>query len=317
MANNIGMDRLDRMQLFTRVVERRSFSAAAADLSLARSTATEAIKQLEADIGVRLLERTTRHVTPTLDGEAYYRRCLQILADIEDADSAFRDAKPRGLLRIDAHPLLTRTFLLPELGSFLARYPDLDLHIGQGDRLVDLVREGVDCVLRAGELTDSGLIARRLATITEVTCASPDYLARHGTPESLKDLEGHLCVGFQSSRTGEILPLEFLEMPQNARTPSPAPAYAGKIRDVRLPSRVSVNNSDTMTDLALLGFGLFQAPRYRLDEHLKAGRLVEVLPRHPPSPTPLSALYPQNRHTAARVRVFLDWAAGIFANAAI
>ena len=303
VANNNGMDRLDRMQLFTRVVERRSFSAAASDLGLARSTATAAIKQLEADIGARLLERTTRHVTPTLDGEAYYQRCLTILADVEDADNAFRDASPRGLLRIDAHPLLTQTFLLPKLPDFLDRYPGIDLQIGQGDRLVDLVREGVDCVLRAGELQDSGMIARRLATLEEVTCASPAYLERHGTPATLKDLEGHRCVGFQSSRTGEILPLEFME--------------GREIRNIRLPSRVSVNNSDTMTELALLGFGLFQAPRYRLETYLKEGRLIEVLPDHPPSPTPLSALYPQNRHTAARVRVFLDWVTEIFARAVI
>lgn len=297
------MDRLDRMQLFVRVVERRSFSAAAADLSLARSTATAAIKSLEAGLGVRLLERTTRHVTPTLDGEAHYARCRAILADVEEAESAFRDAQPRGLLRIDAHPLLTRNFLLPALPAFLARHPDLDLQIGQGDRLVDLVREGVDCVLRAGELDDSGLIARRLATINEVTCASPAYLERHGIPTTLAELDGHLCVGFISSRTGETLPLEFMN--GNDR------------HDIRLASRVTANNSDTVTDLAKLGFGLMQAPRYRLADDIRAGRLVEVLPQHPPSPTPLHALYPQKRHTSARVRVFIDWAAEIFAKAEI
>lgn len=297
------MDRFERMQLFVRVVERGSFSAASADLGLARSTATEAIKQLEADLGVRLLERTTRHVTPTLDGHAYYARCLSILADIEEADSSFRDAQPRGLLRIDAHPLLTRTFLLPELPSFMARYPALDLHIGQGDRLVDLIREGVDCAIRAGPLPDSGLISRRLAFISEITCASPDYLARHGMPSSLDDLSGHHCVGFISSRTGEVMPLEFSDK--------------GETKFISLPSRITVNNSDTMTDLALLGFGLIQLPRYRLQRELDDGRLVEILPDFPPPPTLLSALYPQNRQTAARVRVFLDWVADIFARARI
>ncbi|CAH0340124.1 HTH-type transcriptional regulator DmlR [Rhizobium sp. CECT 9324] len=290
------------MQLFLRVVERRSFSAAAADLGLGRSTATEAIKQLEADLGARLLERTTRHVTPTLEGQVHYQRCLAILSDIDEAENAFRDGKPRGILRIDAHPLLTRTFLLPHLPEFLECYPGLDLHIGQGDRLVDLVREGIDCALRAGELADSGLIARKLATINEVTCASPAYLARHGMPATLDDLAtGHLCIGFVSSRTGEVMPLEFMD---------------GKdIRLVPIASRVTVNNSDTMTDLCRLGFGLIQAPRYRLAQDLAEGRLVEVLANHPPSPTPLSAVYPQNRHTAARLRVFLDWATEIFAKA--
>lgn len=297
------MDRLDRMRLFARVVERGSFSAAASDLGLGRSTATEAIKQLEADLGARLLERTTRHVRPTLDGGVYYERCLAILADVDEADNALRDGQPRGLLRIDAHPLLTRTFLLPELPAFLARHPGLDLHIGQGDRLVDLVREGYDCVIRAGGLANSGMIMRRLTTISEITCASPDYIDRHGMPASPNDLAGHLCVGFVSSRTGEVMPLEFLE--------------DGRIRNIALPSRVTVNNSDTMTDLARLGFGLIQAPRYRLRPDIAAGRLVEVLPDYPPSPTPLSALYPQNRHPTARLKVFLDWVSAIFAKAEI
>ncbi|TIU63880.1 MAG: LysR family transcriptional regulator, partial [Mesorhizobium sp.] len=165
------MDRLDRMRLFVRVVERHNFTAAAADLGLPRSTATEAIQQLEEHLGARLLDRTTRHVATTLDGQAYYERCLSILGEVEDAEAGFRSAEPRGLLRIDAHPLLTQRFLLPQLPAFLERHPGIDLHIGQGDRLVDLVREGVDCVIRAGEPQDSGMIMRRLAMIEEITCA--------------------------------------------------------------------------------------------------------------------------------------------------
>lgn len=300
---NKGMDRLGRMHLFVRIVERGSFAAAAADLGLARSTVTEAIKQLEQDLGVRLLERTTRHVTPTHDGEAFYGRCVSILADLDEAENVFRDAQPRGLLRIDAHPLLTRTFLLPHLDAFLGRYPHLDLQIGQGDRLVDLVREGVDCVIRAGEPDDSGLIMRRLGQFNEITCASPGYIERHGMPSSPDDLAGHICVGFISSRTGQVMPLEFM---------------AGReVRFVTVASRVTVNNSDTMTDLALRGYGLMQAPRYRFFEDLKAGRLVEVLPDFPPPPTPLCALYPQNRQLSPRVRVFLDWVVEIFAKAEI
>ncbi|KFG67882.1 LysR family transcriptional regulator [Microvirga sp. BSC39] len=295
------MDRLDRMQLFVRVVERRSFAAAAADLTLARSTATEAIKQLEKDLGVRLLERTTRHVTPTLDGKAFYERCLAILAEVDEAENVFRDAQPRGLLRVDAHGLLTRTFLLPRLQEFLDRYPLLDLQLGQGDRLVDLVREGVDCVIRAGEVDDSGLIMRRLGIISEITCASPAYLERHGIPRSLSDLVGHTAVGFVSSRTGQVIPLEFMA--------------DSRVRYISLPCRITVNNSDTMAELARMGFGLIQAPRYRLKQDLDNGTLVEVLSDCPPTPTPLSALYPQNRHTAPRLRVFLDWIGGIFAEA--
>jgi len=297
------MDRFDRMRLFVRLVERRSFTAAAADLGLPRSTATEALKSLEAHLGVRLLERTTRHVAPTLDGQAYYQRCLAILAELEEAEGAFRDARPRGLLRVDANSQLTRTFLLPHLQAFLDRHPLIELHLGQGDRFVDLVREGVDCVLRAGEPTESGMILRRLGLLREVTVASPAYLARHGMPMAPDDLAGHHMIGFVSSRTGDILPLEF--------------TIGGTLRKVALPARITVNNSDTMADLARLGLGLAQAPRYRFAQDLAEGRLVEVLADHPPAPTPLSALYPQNRQLAPRLRVFLDWITGIFRNAAL
>lgn len=297
------MDRLDRMQLFVRIVERRSFSAAAADLGLARSTVTEAVKQLEEGIGTRLLERTTRYVTPTLDGRAFYERCLAILAEVDEAENIFRDAQPRGLLRVDAHGFLTRTFLLPRLHEFLDRYPLLDLQIGQGDRLVDLVREGVDCVIRAGEIDDSGLIMRKLGTITEITCASRTYVEKHGLPKSPDALDGHFAIGFISSRTGQIMPLEF--------------TVREEVRYVTLPSRLTVNNSDTMVDLARRGFGLMQAPRYRLQRDIDEGVLVEVLGDFPPPPTPLSALYPQNRQLSPRVRVFLDWIVKVFAEAGL
>ncbi|MCV3209297.1 LysR family transcriptional regulator [Mesorhizobium sp. YC-39] len=292
------MDSLDRMRLLARVIERGSFTAAAADLGLSRSTATEAIKELETRLGVRLLERTTRHVTPTLDGQAYYQRCLAILADVEDAEAGFQSSQPQGLLRIDVHGFMARHFILPRLSEFLDRYPRIDLHIGDGDRLVDLVREGVDCVLRSGEQADSGMIARRVATLREVTCASPAYLEKHGMPATPDDLDGHLMIGFRSSRTGEVMPLEF--------------TVGSELRHVTLPSRVTVNGSDTMAELARLGFGLVQAPHYRFAQDFARGTLVEVLSDFPPAPTPLSALYPQNRQLAPRVRVFIDWVIGIF-----
>lgn len=290
------------MRLFVRVVERGSFTAAAKDVGVPRSTATEALKALEEHLGARLLDRTTRHVAPTLDGKDFYRRCMAILADVDAAEASLRDGEPRGLLRVHAHGLLTRTFLLPALPAFLERHPGLDLHLGQGDRLVDLVREGVDCVIRAGEPTVSGLVRRRLGSVQEITVASPAYLARHGTPRTIADLaRGHLMVGFLSSRTGELIPLELTD---------------GKaVRNVALPHRVTVDSSDTMADLARLGMGLIQAPRYRFAADLAEGRLVEVLPKHPPTPTPLTALYPQNQQRAPRLRVFLDWAAGCLAAA--
>ncbi|AZO58285.1 LysR family transcriptional regulator [Mesorhizobium sp. M1A.F.Ca.IN.022.07.1.1] len=287
------MDRFDSMRLFTRVVERRSFTAAAADLGLPRSSATAAIKQLEERLGVQLLRRTTRHVTTTLDGEAYYQRCIGILADIEDAEGGFGAHEVRGRLSVDVNGHMARTFLLPELPALLARYPGLTVHIGEGDRLVDLVREGVDCVIRAGTLPDSDMIVRRLGIAREITVASPAYLERHGVPRTPDDLAGHMMIGFVSSRTRQVMPLEF--------------TVDGMVREIVLPSRVTVANSDTSAALVRLGFGLFQAPRLRYADDLEAGRLVEVLPDFPPTPTPISVLYPPSRQLSPRVRVFVDW----------
>lgn len=297
------MDHLQSLRLFARVVERRSFTTAAADLNVPRSTATEAIRRLEGRLGARLLERTTRHVAPTPDGQLYYERCTAILAELDDAEAVLRDSEPHGRLRMDAPGLLTRTFLLPGLPAFLARYPRIQLHIGQTDRLVDLVREGVDCVLRVGEPVDSGLMLRRLGMISEVTVASPDYLARHGVPRSIDDLAGHKMIGFLSSLTGDVMPLEL--------------TVDGTPHEVRLPVQVSANHSDTSADLARAGLGLVQAPRYRFAAELAAGTLIEVLADHPPTPTPLSALYPHNRHLAPRLRVFLDYIVDVFRTASL
>jgi DNA-binding transcriptional LysR family regulator len=292
------MDRFDSFRLFVRVVERGSFTAAAADIGIPRSTATDTIRRLEERLHARLLDRTTRQVVPTHDGQEFYQRCVTILADIEDAESALRAAEPHGVLRIDAPGLLTRTFLLPKLPAFMDRYPRIDVQFGQGDRLVDLVREGVDCAIRVGDLVDSTLVQRRLGTLEEVTVASPAYLARRGTPQTLEQLDGHLMVGFVSSRTGEVMPLEF--------------TGDDGIRTILLPARVSANHSDTTADLARLGFGLFQAPRYRFAAELASGALVEILPGHPPSPTAVSAVFAQNRQLSPRLRVFLDWVARLF-----
>jgi DNA-binding transcriptional LysR family regulator len=287
------MDRLEVMRLFTRIVERQSFTQAAQDMELPRSTATQAIKELEKRLGVRLLQRTTRNVRSTLDGEAFYKRCVAILGEVEDAEAVFSNAKPRGLLRVDVHGTLARHFVLPALPAFLAEYPDLQLHLGESDRLVDLVREGVDCVLRVGDLKDSAMVGRRVALLEEVTCASPGYLARYGTPASVDELQGHVAIGFMSSATGATLPLEFL--------------INGEPRHVVLPTTLTVAAAETFVAAARLGLGLIQVPRYHIAADLEAGTLVKVLPEYPPAPTPVSLLYPHSRQLSPRVRVFIDW----------
>jgi DNA-binding transcriptional LysR family regulator len=293
------MDRFETMRVFTRVVERRSFTAAAADLGLPRSTVTDAVKQIEARLGVRLLERTTRLVRPTLDGEAYHRRCLTLIADLEDAESAFCGAKPKGPLRVDMNGTLARNFVLPHLPDFLAEYPDIQLYLSEGDRLVDLIREGIDCVVRVGELRDSDMVARRLTMMDEVTCAAPSYLARMGVPLSIDALEGHRMVGYHSSATGAVLPLEFQD--------------SGALRLVSLRVAITVNSAENYVAMAKLGFGLVQVPHYRIKGELADGTLVEVLPQYPPTPSPVSLLYPRNRQLSPRVRVFMDWLTRAFA----
>lgn len=293
------MDRFDAMRVFSRVVERRSFTQAAADLGLPRSTVTDAVKQLEARLGVRLLQRTTRHVSPTLDGAAYHQRCLAILSDIEDAEGAFAGARPKGLLRIDVHGTLARHFVLPRLPAFLAAYPDIELYMSEGDRLVDLIREGIDCVLRVGEPQDSDMIARRMTLLDEITCAAPDYIARHGRPERPDALDGHRMIGFRSSTTGAPMPLEF--------------QAAGRVEHVVLPVTVAVNAAESFVAAARLGLGLIQVPRYHVAQDLKAGTLIEVLESFRPTPTPVHILYPRNRQLSPRVRVFIDWLVGVFA----
>ena len=287
------MDRFDAMRLFTRVVDRRSFTGAAQDLGLPRSTATEVLKQLESRLGVRLLQRTTRQVAPTLDGEAYYRRCLAILADIEEAESAFTGAKPSGLLRVDVHGTLARHFIVPGLPRFLAEYPGIQLHMGEGDRLVDLIREGVDCVLRVGEPRDSAMVGRRIAMLEEGTFASREYLAKFGTPQTPEDLANHRMIGFVSSATGNVMPLEL--------------TVNGELKYFTPPVSLTVASGESMHAAAQVGLGLIQVPRYHLDRVPEEQRLVEVLADFRPSQTPVSLLYPHNRQLSPRVRVFIDW----------
>lgn len=293
------MEKLDAMRLFTRIVEQRSFTLAAQNLGIPRSTVTDAVKQLEARLGVRLLQRTTRHVSPTLDGEAYYHRCLAIIADIDDAEGAFSGAKPKGPLRINAHGTLARHFIIPGLPRFLSDYPEIELYIGEADRLVDLVREDVDCAVRVGELADSDLVARRIAMLEEVTCAAPDYIERFGMPQNPDDLEGHRMVGFHSSRSGTLVPLEF--------------TVGGVARKITLPTPLSVNGAENFVAVARLGLGLIQVPRHHVEADFARGTLIPVLSQFPPSPSPVSLLYPPNRQLSPRLRAFSDWLAREFA----
>lgn len=291
------MDKIDAMRAFVRVVERRSFAQAAHDLAQPRSRLSEAVQRLERQAGVRLLTRTTRHVAPTPEGDEYYRRWLVILAEIDAADAAITATTPAGPLRVDVHGTMARHFLLPHLPEFLHRYPGIQLHVGEGDRLVDLVAEGIDLVIRVGRPAESGLVGRQLGVLEEGTFASPAYLKQYGVPASPAALEGHRVVGFVSSQTRAVLPLEF-------RTP------AGTIT-VSLPATVTVTASPSYVCLAAHGMGLIQVPRYRVACELASGSLVEILADTPPEPSPVYILYPAGRHPSSRTRAFVDWASAL------
>lgn len=288
------MDRFKAMQVFTRVVEAGSFTRAAETLEMPRATVTTAIQQLEAHLGVRLLYRTTRRVSLTLDGGAYYDRCLHLLEELADTEAMLTRAhQPAGRLRVNLPGAPARKVIIPALMGFCERYPDIDLDLGVSDRPVDLIQEGVDCALRIGPLPDSSLIARRVGQLVEVSCASPAYLARHGMPEKPADLERHVAVNFHSGRTGRPMPWEYMQ--------------AGERHEIAMPGRLAVDNAEAYLAAALAGFGLVQAPLYGVQPYLDGGELVEVLPEYRPTPSPMSVVYPHSRHLTGKVKAFVDW----------
>ena len=295
------MDRLDSMRLFTRVVDRRSFTNAAHDLGIPRSTATQVIKQLEERLGVRLLQRTTRIVSPTLDGEAYYRRCLAILDDVEDAEGAFRGAAPKGMLRVEVQGTIARHFLFPALPRFLESYPQIELAMSESDRWVDVIREGVDCVLRYGVLPDSDLVARRVALLKRVTVAAPKYLDRFGRPSTPDDLARHKAVLLRSITTGGATPFEFVMGDRLKRM------------DVRAP--FTVTGTESFITAVRLGLGLAQLPVFHVEQDLSEGQLERVLVEYELPSMPVSVLYPRSRQLSPRVRLFIEWVAERFAAA--
>lgn len=289
------MDRLEAMYLFSRIVELGSFTKAAEELQLPRATVTHAVQQLEARLGVRLLQRTTRHVSATLEGQTYHQSCQQILQDVEEAETVFNSAaQPRGKLRVDLQGTQALHFVLPRLGEFHEKYPEIELEIGLGDRFIDLVREGVDCVLRSGEPKDSSMVGRRVAQLVQVTCASREYLQRRGAPQTLEDFRAHDAVNYVGD-SGRLLPFEFV--------------INGEIHRVQLRGPLSVSSAYAYTACCLAGMGFVQVPRYHIDKHLRSGALIEFFPEWAPPPIPVSVMYPHARHLSSRVRVFIDWLA--------
>ncbi|SDG97362.1 MULTISPECIES: LysR family transcriptional regulator [unclassified Duganella] len=292
------MDRLKAMQTFVRIVEANSFTKAAETLDLPRAALTATIKKLEAFLGTQLLQRTTRRLSLTPDGADYYRKCQQILQAVEDAESIYRSqgaGQPRGKLRVELPGTFGRNVVLPHIGDFCRAYPDIDLVVSLSDRVRDLTEEGADCALRVGALQDSAMIGRPLGSMRFVTCAAPAYLQQHGVPQAWTELREHRCVAHFSGRTGRPFDWDFI--------------VDGSVVTTEVRSAIAVNDAEASASCALQGLGLAQLARYQVRPHLASGALVEVLASTPPTPMPLSLLYPQGRMSSPRLRVFADWLA--------
>lgn len=293
--SGVGLDRIDLFRVFVRVVDSASFSRAADKLGLPRSSVSAAIAELEGRVGARLLHRTTRKVGPTQDGRTFYERCLRLIAEVEEAESLFRraGAGPSGKLRVDVPGRIGRLVIAPALPEFLDRYPDIQIDLGMTDRAVHLVEESADCVLRVGQVGDSALIVRSIGELPLINVASSGYLERHGLPETPADLDGHWVVDYASPTTGRVEPWEWREK--------------GALRSRQLPSRVTVNSAEAYIACCVAGLGLIQVPAYDVRQHLMAGELVEVMPRHRATPMPMALLYQNRQFVPQRLRLFSDW----------
>lgn len=296
MATPTAMNRLDALQMFVRVAELSSFTQAADQLGLPKARVSTAVRQLEALLGTRLLHRTTRRVQTTQDGQAFYERCKDLLADIDEMQSMFQRVQAlRGRLRVDMPVLIARDQIIPRLPEFLAAHPQLEIELGSTDRRVDLVREGFDCVLRVGTLAESGLVARPLGQLRQINCASPAYLARHGRPKALADLAAHRLIHYVPNLGGKPAGWEYVD--------------EGRVRCVAMAGTVTVNGTEAYRAACLAGLGLIQAPAAGLAPLLEQGLLVEVMRNFRPAALPVSLVYANRRNLPQRVQVFMAWVA--------
>lgn len=295
------MDRFDTMLAFTRVVELESFTKAAMSLNLPKTTVSAQVLALEKRLRVKLLHRTTRRISVTTDGAAYYERAIRLLNELEETEAALHQAtsNPKGRLRVDVPTPLGRLVIIPALQDFLKRYPEIQLEIGCDDRPIDLLEEGVDCVIRVGHPLDSTLVARRVGTMQFMLVASPEYLQTYGRPTHHDDLQRHQAVHFFSSKTGKVRNF-MLE-------------HAGEEQEVPTNRKLAINNGDAIVAAALAGIGICQLPTFMVQGYLNDGKLERVLGEYPPGSLPLNALYPQNRHLSTKVRAFIEWVAELFA----
>lgn len=297
------MDRIADLRTFVRLTETLSFTRTAATVGLSRASVGRTIERLEAQLETQLIHRTTRSVALTPDGAAFRERCVKLIAEADAIATMFTLPQDQitGILRVNLPSRMARLLFTPRLPEFFARYPGVELDLAATDRPVDLIKEGFDCVVRVGEQKVSGLVSRSIGSLDMVNCASPSYLAAHGTPASLEDLKQHQAVGYVSLRDKRDFGWEYLDH--------------GVPRVLRMACPLRVNNAELYIAAALAGLGLIQVPTYDVQDFLASGRLVEVLPDHPSSAMPVALVAPNRPSMVRTVKVFGEWAAGIMQDA--
>ncbi|MGH8143287.1 MAG: LysR family transcriptional regulator [Steroidobacteraceae bacterium] len=296
------MDKLQAMALFVRTVDTGGIARAAESLQIPKATATTLTQKLEAALGVRLLNRTTRRVSVTADGAAYYTRAAAILDEVRDAEEALsqRSTSPRGRVRVDAPTLIARSVIVPALPSFFAAYPDIELALACNERQFDLVAEGIDCALWIGQIGDAGLVARRVGLVYFATCAAPNYIGAHGAPAHPSELAQHRCINHFSPRTGETVEWVFSK-------------GAARVQAV-FPGHLALEDENSYVSAAEAGLGIAQMPAFVVKEAMERGALDLVLADWFPEPSPLHLVYPRSRHLSRRVRAFADWLTALIAD---
>jgi DNA-binding transcriptional LysR family regulator len=296
------MNRLDAMQSFVRVAELASFTKAADSLGLPKASISTSVQQLESLLNTRLLHRTTRKVQLTQDGQVYYERCKDLLADMDELEGLFQQGASNlsGRLRVDMPSSMAKNLIIPRLPELLTKHPQLQIEISSTDRRVDVIREGFDCVIRVGKLSDSSLIARPLGKLELLNCVSPDYIAHVGTPQTLDDLASHQLVHYVTTLGSKSPGFEYTEKDD--------------VKFIAMAGNITVNNSDAYSAACLAGFGIAQIPRIGAQDYLAQGKLVEVLKDYRAQAMPVSLIYPNRRNLSRRVQVFMDWVTTLMNN---
>lgn len=288
------MDRFEAMRIFVRVAELKSFTKASEDIGLPKSGISNYIQNLEKNVNAKLLNRTTRVVNLTPEGMLFYERCKNILSDIDEVESMFaKDSNLKGKIRIDMTVKTATSLLIPLLTNFFEKHPDLEIELSSLDRKIDLIKEGVDCVIRAGNSNEVGIVEKKLGELHQINCVSPDYLKKYGNPKTLDDLNNHKLIFYSPLLDGKTTGFEYFK--------------SGKEYDLKMKGNITVNNTNAYLISCLNGLGIAQLPHISCRDYLKKGELVEILPDFRAKPLNINVVYPYRSIQSKRVRAFIDW----------